>query len=89
MGYSKRSKVHHLVLPGGGKQCLDSRKKPGEAAVPESFEVRDEGPDSENKVAESEARDLLAREVKRFPPSQKTALILCSLRKNVEGFEHV
>ena len=57
--------------------CLDSRKKRGEAAVPESLEPKDENPDSESKVAESEARTLLAREIKRLPPRQKTALILC------------
>ena len=36
--------------------CLDSRKKHGEVAAPESLEVRDESPDSERKVAESEAK---------------------------------
>ena len=57
--------------------CLDSRKKRGEAAIPESLELEDENPDSESKAAESEARSLLAREIKRLPPRQKTALILC------------
>ena len=57
--------------------CLDSRKKHGTAAIPESFEVRDESPDSESEVAESEAKDLLAREIAGLPPRQKTALILC------------
>ena len=57
--------------------CLDSRKKRGEAAIPESLEPEDENPDSESKVAKSEARALLAREIKRLPPRQETALILC------------
>ncbi len=60
-----------------GNLCFDSRKKRGAAAIPESLEVRDESPDSESEVAESEAKDLLAREIAGLPPRQKTALILC------------
>ena len=34
-------------------------------------------PTRKARVAESEARALLAREIKRLPPRQETALILC------------
>ena len=57
--------------------CFDSRKKHGEAAIPQSLEVRDESPGSESEVASSEAKALLAREIAGLPPRQKTALILC------------
>lgn len=57
--------------------CLDSRKKHGAAAIPESFEIEDRSPDSEEKVAESEAKSLLARKIAGLPPRQRTALILC------------
>ena len=57
--------------------CLDGGRKRREAAVPESPEARDEGPGPEGRVAESEARALLAREIRRLPPRQRTALILC------------
>ncbi len=60
-----------------GNLCFDSRKKRGEAAIPQSLEVRDESTDSESEVAEGEAKALLGREIAGLPPRQKTALILC------------
>ena len=77
MGSRRGAEVHHLVLRVVVNLCFDSRKKHGEAAIPQSLEVRDESPGSESEIAEGEAKALLAREITGLPPRQKTALILC------------
>lgn len=57
--------------------CIDRKRKPSHAALPEDFEYADDSPIADAQLEESQASVLVEKALAALPDRQREAVVLC------------
>ncbi len=57
--------------------CIDRKRKPAHAELPEDFEFADDGPIADEQLEESQASELVEKALTALPERQREAVVLC------------
>jgi RNA polymerase sigma-70 factor, ECF subfamily len=57
--------------------CIDRKRKPAHAALPEDFEFADDAPIADRQLEEMQASELVEKALQALPDRQREAIVLC------------
>ena len=57
--------------------CIDRKRKPAHAALPDDFEYADDSPIADEQLEETQASELVEKALAALPDRQREAVVLC------------